>query len=113
VPVSAFGQLAVRLPVVSVDRRARLHRLGDEREHTVGGDIGDVPEPDPPESLALGFSISTAIATIAFPGWLTNRLETVVCGGRLEGRVCCSEHDEGRRVAAPRAANLSLRRAIR
>ena len=37
--VAALRELPVRLPPVGVDGRAGLHRLVDEREQVVGGDI--------------------------------------------------------------------------
>lgn len=45
--------------------RAGFDRSVDEREQTVGEDVYDVTQPDPP--VPLGFTISTAIATIASP----------------------------------------------
>ena len=61
--VAALRELPIRLPAVGVDRRAGLDRLVDEWQQAIGGDVGHMLEPDPPESL--GCLISTAIATIA------------------------------------------------
>ena len=62
--VAAVRHSPIGLPPVGVDSRARLDRAFDERDQAVLGDIVDALQSNPPETL--GFSISTAIATIAF-----------------------------------------------
>ena len=61
--VAALGSVPVRLPSVGVHSGAGSHRLVDERQQALGGDVGHMLKPNPPKSL--GILISTAIATIA------------------------------------------------